>query len=176
MKKSLLFIMLLVFVFSVGSLYAAEMRIGVVNANQIVEQSPQYDAVRKSLEAEFKRRDNDLVAKQKQIKTLEDKLARDGAVMSAAEVKRLEQDIRSRRRKIKSMSDEFREDLNIRRNEEFNKLLRKVSEVVHQIGEKENIDLILSEGVVYASKRVNLTEKVLNMLRQQYKGGKKGKK
>ena len=178
MKKSLLFIMLFVFVFvfSVGSLYAAEMRIGVVNANQIVEQSPQYDAVRKSLEAEFKRRDNDLVAKQKQIKTLEDKLARDGAVMSAAEVKRLEQDIRSRRRKIKSMSDEFREDLNIRRNEEFNKLLRKVSEVVHQIGEKENIDLILSEGVVYASKRVNLTEKVLNMLRQQYKGGKKGKK
>jgi len=128
--------------------------------------------VRKSLEKEFKRRDKDLVAKQKQLKTLEDKLARDGAVMSAAEVKRLEQDIRSRRRKIKSMSDEFREDLNIRRNEEFNKLLRKVSEVVHQIGEQENIDLILSEGVVYASKRVNLTEKVLKRLKQQYRGGK----
>jgi len=165
--------MLVGFAFNAGSLFAAEMRIGVVNANQIVEQSPQYDAVRKSLEAEFKRRDNDLVAKQKQVKTLEDKLARDGAVMSAAEIKRLEQDIRSRKRKIKSMADEFREDLNIRRNEEFNKLLRKVSEVVHQIGEQENIDLILSEGVVYASKRVNLTEKVLNRLRQQYKGGRK---
>ena len=173
MKNSLLIIILIGFMFNAGSLFAAEMRIGVVNANQIVEQSPQYDAVRKSLEKEFKRRDKDLVAKQKQLKTLEDKLARDGAVMSAAEVKRLEQDIRSRRRKIKSMSDEFREDLNIRRNEEFNKLLRKVSEVVHQIGEQENIDLILSEGVVYASKRVNLTEKVLNRLKQQYKGGKK---
>ncbi len=173
MKNSLLIMMLIGFVFNAGSLYAAEVKIGVVNANQIVEQSPQYDAVRKSLEKEFKRRDNDLVAKQKQLKTLEDKLARDGAVMSAAEVKRLEQDIRSRRRKIKSMADEFREDLNIRRNEEFNKLLRKVSEVVHQIGEQENIDLILSEGVVYASKRVNLTEKVLNRLKQQYRGGKK---
>ena len=173
MKNSLLIMMLIGFVFNAGALYAAEVKIGVVNANQIVEQSPQYDAVRKSLETEFKRRDNDLVAKQKQVKTLEDKLARDGAVMSAAEVKRLEQDIRSRKRKIKSMADEFREDLNIRRNEEFNKLLRKVSEVVHQIGEQENIDLILSEGVVYASKRVNLTEKVLERLRQQYKGGKK---
>ncbi len=79
MKKTLLFIMLLGFTFSVGSLNAAEMRIGVVNANKIVEQSPQYDAVRKSLEAEFKRRDNDLVAKQKQIKTLETKLAKCGA-------------------------------------------------------------------------------------------------
>jgi outer membrane protein len=165
--------MLIGFVFNAGALYAAEVKIGVVNANQIVEQSPQYDAVRKSLETEFKRRDNDLVAKQKQVKTLEDKLARDGAVMSAAEVKRLEQDIRSRKRKIKSMADEFREDLNIRRNEEFNKLLRKVSEVVHQIGEQEDIDVILSEGVVYASKRVNLTEKVLDRLKQQYRGGKK---
>ena len=166
--------MLLGSIFGVGALCAAEMRIGVVNANQIVEQSPQYDAVRKSLEKEFKRRENDMMAKFKQIKTLEDKLARDGAVMSAAEVKRLEQDIRSRRRKIKSMSDEFREDLNIRRNEELNKLLRKVSEVIHQIGDQEKYDLILSnEGVPYASKRVNLTEKVLNRLKQQYKGGKK---
>ena len=57
--------MLIGFVFNAGSLYAAEVKIGVVNANQIVEQSPQYDAVRKSLEKEFKRRDNDLVAKQK---------------------------------------------------------------------------------------------------------------
>lgn len=173
MKNSLLIMMLIGFLFNAGALYAAEVKIGVVNANQIVEQSPQYDAVRKSLETEFKRRDNDLVAKQKQVKTLEDKLARDGAVMSAAEVKRLEQDIRSRKRKIKSMADEFREDLNIRRNEEFNKLLRKVSEVVHQIGEQEDIDVILSEGVVYASKRVNLTEKVLDRLKQQYRGGKK---
>jgi len=172
-KNSLLIMMLIGFLFNAGALYAAEVKIGVVNANQIVEQSPQYDAVRKSLETEFKRRDNDLVAKQKQVKTLEDKLARDGAVMSAAEVKRLEQDIRSRKRKIKSMADEFREDLNIRRNEEFNKLLRKVSEVVHQIGEQEDIDVILSEGVVYASKRVNLTEKVLDRLKQQYRGGKK---
>ena len=173
MKNSFLNIMLIGLMLNAGPLFAADVKIGVVNANQIVEQSPQYDAVRKSLEREFKRRDSDLVAKQKQVKTLEDKLARDGAVMSAAEVKRLEQDIRSRKRKIKSMADEFREDLNIRRNEEFNKLLRKVSEVVHQIGEQEDIDVILSEGVVYASKRVNLTEKVLDRLKQQYRGGKK---
>ncbi|MCP3867488.1 MAG: OmpH family outer membrane protein [Gammaproteobacteria bacterium] len=151
----------------VGSLSAADIRIGVVDATKIIEQSPQYDRVRKSLDAEFKRRQKDLVAKQKQLKKLEDKLARDGSVMSASEIQRTEKDIRSRRRKIKSMSDEFREDFNIRRNEETNKLLRKVEEVIHQIGEQEKIDVILSEGVVYASDRVNLTEKVLRKLRQQ---------
>ena len=148
---------------------AQEFRIGVVNANKIVEESPQYDRVRKSLESEFKRRNEDLVSQQKQLKQLEEKLARDGDVMSAAEVKRLEQDIRSRRRKLNTTSDEYREDLNLRRNEEFNKLLRQVSEVVHQVGEEENIDVILSEGVVYASKRVDLTAQVLERLKAQFK-------
>lgn len=148
---------------------AQEFRIGVVNANKIVEESPQYDRVRKALESEFKRRNEDLVSQQKQLKQLEDKLSRDGDVMSAAEVKRLEQDIRSRRRKLNTTSDEYREDLNLRRNEEFNKLLRQVSEVVHQVGEEENIDVILSEGVVYASKRVDLTAQVLERLKAQFK-------
>ena len=148
---------------------AQEYRIGVVNANKIVEQSPQYDNVRKSLEAEFQRRNEDLVSKQKQLKQLEEQLSRDSAVMSAAEVKRLEQDIRSRRRKLNATRDEYREDLNLRRNEEFNKLLRQVSEVVHQVGEEEKIDVILSD-VVYASKRVDLTGIVLDRLKAQYKG------
>ena len=148
---------------------AQEFRIGVVNANKIVEESPQYDRVRKSLESEFKRRNEDLVSQQKQLKQLEDKLSRDGDVMSSAEVKRLEQDIRSRRRKLNTTSDEYREDLNLRRNEEFNKLLRQVSEVVHQVGKEENIDVILSEGVVYASKRVDLTAQVLERLKAQFK-------
>lgn len=172
LKKIALLIVVLMSVALTGAA-AAEIRIGVVDANKIVEKSPQYAAVRKSLENEFKRRNQDLVAKQKRLKTLEEKLARDGAVMSAAEVKRLEKDIRTRRRKLKAASDEYREDLNLRRNEEFNKLLRQVSEVVHQLAKDEKIDLILSEGVVYASDKINLTEKVLKRLKTQYKNRKK---
>lgn len=169
MKKSVLILVLIGLLGWNLTVTAQEYRIGVVNANKIVEQSPQYDDVRKALEAEFKRRNEDLVSKQKQLKQLEEKLARDSAVMSDAEVRRLEQDIRSRRRKLNTTRDEYREDLNLRRNEEFNKLLRQVSEVVHQVGEEEKIDVILSEGVVYASKRVDLTALVLDRLKAQYK-------
>ncbi len=51
--------------------------------------------------------------------------------------KRLEQDIRSRRRSLNHTRDEYRDDLNLRRNEELGKLLRKISEVVRQVGEEE---------------------------------------
>lgn len=169
MKKRTLILSILLSMVLVGPVLAEGIKIGIVNANKIVEKSPQYESVRKALEAEFKRRNDDFVAKQKQLKKLEEKLARDSAVMSASEAKRLEKDIRTRRRKLNNTRDEYREDLNLRRNEEFNKLLRKVSEVVHQLGKDENIDLILSEGVVYASKKIDLTDQVLRRLKAQYK-------
>jgi len=145
---------------------AAEVNIGVVDVSKLLEESPQAENLRKKLESEFQRRSQDLLDQQKQLKKLSDKLARDGAVMSESEQNRLEQDIRARRRQLKSASDEFREDLNLRRNEESQKLRRQLTEVIHQLGKDENIDLIL-DNAVYASGRVNLTEKVLTRLRAQ---------
>jgi len=171
--KKLFLVVVACLMFGLGTVNAQEFRVAVVNANKVVEKSPQYDVVRKALDAEFKRRNQDLVAKQKQLKKLEDKLSRDGAVMSQAEVKRLEQDVRSRRRSLNHTRDEYRDDLNLRRNEEVGKLLRKVSEVVRQVGEEEKIDVILSDGIVYANKRVDITDTVLQRLKEQYKDSKK---
>ncbi len=172
MKKSVYLFLLAGLIGMSGAVSAEGYKIGVVNPNKLVEQSPQYDAVRKELETEFTRRNQDLVSKQKQLKQLEDKLSRDSAVMSADEVNRLEQDIRSRKRALTRTRDEYREDLNMRRTEEFNKLLRRVSEVVHRVAQEEKYDVVLSQGVVFASERVDLTGKVLERLQQQYKAPK----
>lgn len=145
---------------------AAEMKIGVVDVGKLLEESPQAENLRKKLESEFQRRSQDLLEQQKQLKKLTDQLTRDGAVMSESEQNRLEQDIRARRRQLKATSDEFREDLNLRRNEESQKLRRQLTEVIHQLGKDEGLDLIL-DNAVYASARVNLTEKVLARLRAQ---------
>ncbi len=173
MKKSVLAVFLFGLSASMAAIAAGEIRIGVVDINKILLEAPQADAAGKSIKAEFSRRNRDLVAKQKKLRKLEEKLSRDGAIMSAAEVRRLEQDIRTQQRKLKAATDEYREDLNLRKNEELVKVGKTVTEVVHQLGKDENIDLILSEGVVYASPRVNLTEKVLSRLKKQFKGSKK---
>ncbi len=142
--------------------------IGFVDATKVFEQSPQYEAARKGLEAEFTRRDNDLVAQQKELKKLEEKLTRDATIMSDSEVKALERDIMSERRKLKNDQEEFREDFNLRRNEEFNKLRRQVAEVVREVGKEEGIDIIFSDGVVYASERVNISDKILQRLQAKF--------
>ncbi|MCZ6892709.1 MAG: OmpH family outer membrane protein, partial [Gammaproteobacteria bacterium] len=75
----------LLFVLSMSMSYAADYKLGVVNAPKILEASPQADAARKKLEKEFATRDRDLVASQKDLKGLEDRFTKDGAIMSETE-------------------------------------------------------------------------------------------
>jgi outer membrane protein len=127
------------------------------------------EVARKALENEFAPRDEELVELQKQLRNMEEKLSRDGTIMSDVERRKMEREIRSRKRELKRLQDEFNEDLNIRRNEAFDRIRRKVLEVVNAIGEKEKFDLIVNDGVLYASDRVNITNAVIKQLKEEQK-------
>ena len=174
MKKSAIMLaaVCLFCVFGVG--IAQAQKIAYVNTEKVVKNSPQSASILKSLEAEFKKRSGTLLSKRKQLKKLEDKLSKDRAIMSSSEVKNIDQDIRRRRRELNNSNAEFREDLNLRRSEEINRLLRKISEVVIDIGKREKIDMVMSAGVAYASDSIDISDKVLKQLEQEY--NKKGKK
>ena len=152
-----------------GNVAAAGLKVGFVNAAKVLEQAPQADAARTSLEKEFSPRDKSLLKSQQDIRKLEDKLSRDGAIMSESERHKLERDIVSRKRDVKRGQEEFREDLNIRRNESLDKLRRRVYEVIVDIAKKEKYDLVVSDGVVYADDRIDITDKVVARLKQEFK-------
>jgi outer membrane protein len=158
-----------------GLSQAADLKIGFVNAARVLEESPQAEEARSQLEKEFSPRDKKLIGAQKEVKALEDKLTRDGAIMSDAERRKLERDIVSRKRDLKRDQDEFREDLNIRRNEAFEQLRRRVFEIIVALSKEQKFDLIVSDGVVYASDRVDITDTVIKRLAADYKKGKSGK-
>ena len=144
---------------------AADYKIGVVNAVAVLEAAPQSDAARKKLEKEFSSKDKELVAKQKGLKSLEDRLKKDGTIMSDSERSRLERDILQKRRELKRDQDEFREDVNFRRNEEFGKIQKQIVEAIREVAANEKYDLVLGEGVIYASKAVDITESVIQKLK-----------
>lgn len=148
----------------------AELRIGFVNAAKVLEEAPQATAARDNLQQEFAPRDRELVAIAKEIKTLEEKLARDAAVMNEAEQRNLERDILNRKRDLKRSQDLFREDFNLRRNEELGKLQRLVVENIRALSKEQNFDLMLTDGVLYASDKVDITNQVLQRLKDQSGG------
>lgn len=142
--------------------------VGVIDPTRIVEQSPQYDAARAELQKEVSEREQKLAEQQKQIAELQSKLDSDAALMSEDELQRLQTDIRNRDRKVKYAQAEFREDFALRQNELRTKLAKQVEEVVAELAREEHIDLILSEGLVYYSKRVDISEKVIERLRKKF--------
>ncbi|GJM04911.1 MAG: outer membrane protein chaperone [marine bacterium B5-7] len=148
--------------------YAEETyKIGAVNANRILQESPQAEAAIKMLEKEFSPRDKGLLAAQKKIKALEDKFNKDRAIMSEQERTKLEREVIAQQRDLKRDQDEFREDLNFRRNEEFGKIQKRVVVAIQKIAKENNYDVILGEGVIFASSKVDISGLVIDYLKKE---------
>ncbi len=144
---------------------AEEVKIAFVNVEKVLREAPQAEAVRKRLEREFAPRDKKLLAMQKELRKLEERLSRDGDVMSEAERRKLERKLLEKRREFLRAQEAFREDFALRRNEELSKLQRQIFDVIQELAREEGIDLLLSGGVVYASRRVDVTDQVIARLK-----------
>ncbi len=143
-------------------------RIAVVDPNRVVESSPQYEAAGRALRGEVEDRERTLREQQEQIKELQRKLERDGNLMSENEMQRLQNDIRSRNRKLKYAQDEFQMDFALRQNELRTKLAKQVQEVVVELAKELEIDLVISEGLVYYSPRTDISDKVIERLKREF--------
>jgi len=142
--------------------------IAFVNTAQVLEQAPQAEAVRKTLQDEFSARDSKLQAEQKKIKALEERMARDSLTMSQEEQSKLEREILTQKRDLKRSRDEFAEDFNIRRNEELAKMQRDIATSIVALAKEKGFDLILETGVIFASERVDITKIVIERLKQDF--------
>ena len=141
------------------------LKIGFVNASTILEKAPQAEEARKRLEQEFEKRDLAMVEAQKTVRDLEDRLIDEGSEIGDNERRKLEREIRNQKRDLKRMEEEFKEDFNLRRNEELGKLQRLVYAAIVDLAKTEEFDLIVNQdSVIFASERVDITEKVLKRL------------
>ena len=152
-----------------ANLYAADLKVGVVDIRKLIEQSSQRQKAQSDLQKEFAPRDKKLVAEQKDIKQLEEKLEKDATVMGDSERNDLEKKIIDRRREAKRLLDEFREDYNRRVNDEMMKLQKLVAEAIQSVAKEQNFDLVLVEGVAFATDSLNITDQVEKKLGQSKK-------
>jgi len=148
---------------------AAELKIGVVNAGAVLEKSPQKLEALARLEKEFSSRSKEITKKQKAVVSKRDKLAKDGAILGADERKTKERSLLSEQRELKRLQDEYSEDLSIRRNEELRKLEKEIALTIVNLAKKESYDLVVYQGVIFASEKVDMTAKVLDLLKAKSK-------
>lgn len=137
------------------------LKIGVVNLARILEGAPGFQAAQKKLEDEFGPRQRDLQAMQQRLRTQQEQFQKDAPVMGEEERLALERQIRDGQRELQRTNNELVEDLNLRQQEEMGKLQREAIEMAQRYARDQKYDLVLAEGVLFASTAIDITEAVL---------------
>ncbi|WP_408639512.1 OmpH family outer membrane protein [Noviherbaspirillum autotrophicum] len=146
-----------------SNVQAQESKIGFVSTERIFREAAPAKAAQSKIEQEFSRRDKELQDLAARLKAMSEKLDKDAAVLSDSDRVRRQRDLADMDKDFQRKQREFREDLNQRRNEELATVLEKTNKVIKQIAEAEKYDIVFQEAV-YASPRIDITDKVLKAL------------
>ena len=145
----------------------AEQKIGVVDYGRLINESPQAKALSDALEAEFNPRYKQLVTQDKALKAKAEKLQKDLATMTADQRSKAEKEIRDSARELERKGKELKDDSEAKRNEEIVKLQRMLGNEVREYAKAQNFDIVLMDGVIYATPAVNITDAVLAVLQSR---------
>lgn len=166
MRRSILVLAAASMLALVAPAHAAELKIGVINGQQLIAESPQAEALRKTLEEEFAPERRELLAQQNEIKSLQEKFQRDGEVMSASERSSMEQRIRDLARDFQYRQQTIGEDIQRRQQEELGKLQQELQQAINEFAKAEGYDLILSEGVAFRTDALDVTDEILARIKK----------
>ncbi len=146
------------------SAQAAELKVGYVQVDKILQEAPQTAESGKKLEREFSPRSQELDKMAKQIKELETSLDKDGLTITEAERRNKERDVQNIKIEFQRKQRELREDINLRKNEELGSLQDRINKAVQTVAKAESYDLVMYSGVAYAADKIDITDKVLKIL------------
>jgi outer membrane protein len=143
----------------------AQSKIGFVSLDRILRDATPAQVAQKRIEAEFAKRDQELVRIADQLKKLQENLEKNAVTMSESDRTRRQREFTDLNRDFERKQREFREDLGTRRNEELSSIVERANRVIRQIAEAEKFDVIFqNDQVVWASPRIDLTDRVIKTL------------
>jgi outer membrane protein len=142
----------------------AELKIGVVNYSKLLQEAPQAKAAQEALRGEFSGKQRELATQQAGLKAKQDKLEKDGATMTADQRAKAEKELRDGNRDYSQKLNDYQEDFNTRQNEELSRLQSALIAEVQSFALSQKFDLVLADGVIFASPVLDVTTSVLASL------------
>ena len=139
----------------------AEIKIGVVNAARLLQESPQAKAVQETLRNEFAPKQREVAALQAALKAKQEKYEKDAPTMSADQRAQAEKELRDGNREFTQKANDLQEDVNTRQNEELSRLQTAIVSEVQSYALSQKFDLVLAEGVLFSNKELDITAAVL---------------
>lgn len=143
---------------------AAELKIGFLSTERVLRESAPAVRAQTKLKREFEKRESDLAKTERQIQDLQAAYDRDSATVGETDRNNRVRELSNLKRDFQRNERSFREDVNLRKNEELASLQERADKIIKQIADVEKFDLILQEPVVWASPRIDITDRVIKLL------------
>lgn len=140
------------------------LRIGYVDMQRVSSEAPQVAQARASIDREFRPLNEALVLDEQRLERLEATLAESGPLLEQRQ--RLEREALNLRRSIERRQEDLAEALRFRTNAEARALETTIELAIRQVAQAEGYDLVLTSPVAYAAASIDMTEAILDWLRQ----------
>lgn len=152
---------------------AQDYRIGYVDMKRLFDAAPQVVNARESLDQEFSPRNESLLTDEARLERMEAELA-EASGLSDEQRFETQREIRNLRRSIDRRREDLAEELRFRTNAKKKALEETIDVAVNQIAEAGNYDLILTSPVAWASDRIDVTDRVLQWLEEDFRSQRTG--
>lgn len=153
----------IIILFSMG--YAQQTtKIGVVNAQEVLEKSAEGKRIITQLEDKNKKNQNDIAKLDDEIRNLQTKLNTQRLTLTQEAMMNLNSDIERKQTQRKRFAEDSIREMNELSARVFQKVQNELIPIIQQIGKDMNLDVIFDlsqSGTLYFNPTINLTEEVI---------------
>ena len=156
----------LIMMLFVPSIVSAELKMGIVNLDQLFKEIPIYRESQEKIKKQFDPRARNLKTLEQEWSGLNEKYLKNETVMSDKEKKLLVEKIQSIETKFRSGQEKIQTDLQAVQQEELSKIRAIVESAITKYAEKNDFDIIIrADGTtLYAKKYINITQEIISEL------------
>ncbi len=162
-------LILLVFV-AVAS--AAEIKIGVVDMQRALNECDAGKEAKEIMKSEFQKFQGEIVKRRKDLQALKETLQSQGLMLSEKAKKEREMEYQNKVKEFKRWGEDRQSELKRKERDMTNATLKGLTAVVKRLGEEDKFALILEKNeaiVLYGSKTVDLTDRVIQIFNSTHK-------
>lgn len=145
----------------------AELKIGVYNNRQILDNLPNVQKEFDKLKAEFEPSEKKINDLQSKLLALQEDIEKNADILSAGDLQAKQLEFQAMRREYQLLGEDTERVFKVRQNEVVQSLQASIDQEVLKLAQEQSYDLILRTGVLYASPTVDITQEVLKRLSSQ---------
>jgi len=165
--KKFLISMSAVALFAFGMQAFADLKIGVLDLNKVMMESPQLEVAKKALKDKFDAREKEILAAQKAFQTDVEAFTKNSPTMKESDQKAAKQKFTTQQKDLQEKQTKFQKDLTDAQNDAMKDIVKKIETIVNSIAASKKFDLIIAKaGTAYNKPELEVTDEAIKQMKK----------